>query len=279
VARSGEVVVVDPKIRFSDGASYDAMMGGWSRSVGAIFLDWLRPAKDLDWVDVGCGSGAFTSLVVERWAPRSILGVDPSEAQLEFARTKDLKAAQFARGDAMNLELADRSVDVAVAALVMHFMPDPAKGVAEMSRVVRPGGLVAAFAWDLAGGGFPYEAVHSAMRDFGLAVPQPPHPEAADADELARLWRGAGLVNIEQREVVVSRAFTGVDEYWETATKAPRIAAVLADVPPEMSLRLKEAAATTLARGLDGFVTPIARANAIVGTVPVRTESPTQRPR
>ena len=146
-AFAGTAAMADQRIRFSDGASYDAMMGGWSRSVGRSFLEWQRPLAGLDWIDVGCGSGAFTSLVVERCAPKSILGVDPAEAQLDYARTRGLgAAARFVRGDAMALDLGDRSVDVAVAALVIHFMPDPARGVAEMTRVVRPGGLVGAYA-------------------------------------------------------------------------------------------------------------------------------------
>jgi SAM-dependent methyltransferase len=258
-------------IRFSDGALYDAMMGTWSRSAGEIFLAWLQPGPGLDWIDVGCGSGAFTSLVAEQCAPRSMLGIDPSDAQLDFARKRALDpVARFAVGSAMALAAADDSMDAAVAALVVHFMPDPETGVAEMARVVRPGGLVAAYAWDLAGGGFPYEAVHAGFRALGLRAPDPPHPEAADARELERLWRAAGLEALRQRDISVSRSFQDFEDYWQSATGSPRIAAVLGDLTPEVLTTLRERVRDMLPEGPDGTVVPTARANAIAGRVPWR---------
>src|SRR6185369_2343703 len=99
--------------------------------------------------DVGCGSGAFTETIVERCAPSAVQGIDPSEAQLEFARTRPIEhVAQFRQGDAMAQPFPDGTFDVAVMALVIFFVPEPAKGVAEMRRVVAPGGMVAAYAWD-----------------------------------------------------------------------------------------------------------------------------------
>jgi SAM-dependent methyltransferase len=256
-------------IRFSDGAVYDAMMGTWSRDVGQVFLEWLQPAADLDWIDVGCGSGAFTTLIAERCAPRSILGVDPSGAQLDFARKRGLgPIARFALGSAMSLDAADGSTDAAVAALVVHFMPDPAAGIAEMARVVRPGGLVASYAWDLAGGGFPYEAVHVGFLALGLRAPDPPHPEAAGASALERLWRAAGLTSIRQREISVSRSFPDFEDYWRTATQSPRIAAVVGHLSPERLTSLRERVRAVLPEGPKGSVVPTARANAIAGRVP-----------
>jgi 2-polyprenyl-3-methyl-5-hydroxy-6-metoxy-1,4-benzoquinol methylase len=90
------------EISFSDGVSYERLMGQWSRDAGAIFLDWLQPASGLAWLDVGCGGGAFSSLVVERCAPHSLLGIDPSEGQLDFARARGLGAvAMFRMGNEM----------------------------------------------------------------------------------------------------------------------------------------------------------------------------------
>jgi ubiquinone/menaquinone biosynthesis C-methylase UbiE len=257
--------VENSPITFRDGAAYDAMMGGWSRAVGELFLDWLRPEPDLEWIDVGCGSGAFTSLIVERCAPRSIVGIDPSDAQLDFARTRGLEpVARFEAGDAMGLNVPDVSNDVAVAALVVHFMPDPQTGITEMVRVVRPGGLVATYAWDLLGGGFPYAAMHDAMRSLGLAVPDPPHPEAADAQELERLWRSAGLVSLKQRRFEVSQPYHDFEHYWEAATSSPRIAAGLASAPAEVLADLQNRVRTAL-QLKDGDIAPVAWANAIAG--------------
>lgn len=254
--------MADTQIRFSDGASYEILMGEWSRLVGEIFLDWLKPATGLTWLDVGCGSGAFSNLIVERCAPRSLLGIDPSDAQLEFARSRGLgPVARFEVGDAMRMDLPDGSVDVAVAALVMHFMPDPRLGVSEMVRVARPGGIVAAYTWDLEGGGFPYEAVHRAMAARGLAVPNPPHPEAGNADELAGLWTAAGLKDVMAREISVTRTFRDFDDYWETGIRSPRIAAVLNDLAADRVTQVRDATRRNVPE--PPIVT--ARANAIGG--------------
>ena len=96
--------MAEQKIRFDDGAAYEQMMGIWSRFAGEIFLDWLAPPPGWRWIDVGCGSGAFTELLVERCAPGEVLGIDPSEGQLAFARARPAsRAAEFRQGDAMAL--------------------------------------------------------------------------------------------------------------------------------------------------------------------------------
>jgi ubiquinone/menaquinone biosynthesis C-methylase UbiE len=142
--------MAEQQIRFDDGAAYERMMGTWSRLAGDIFLDWLAPRPGLRWIDIGCGSGAFTELLVERCAPTEVQGIDPSEAQLAFARARPAaRLAQFRRGDATALPFPDGRFDGAVMALVIFFVPAPAKGVAEMVRVVQPGGTVATYAWDM----------------------------------------------------------------------------------------------------------------------------------
>ena len=135
--------MTEQQIRFDDGAAYERIMGIWSQLAGEQFLDWLAPADGQHWIDVGCGNGAFTELIVQRCAPAGVDGVDPAEGQLAFARTRPAsRIVKFKQGDAMALPQADKSFDVAVMALVIFFVPDPAKGVAEMVRVVRPGGAL-----------------------------------------------------------------------------------------------------------------------------------------
>src|SRR5260221_161292 len=180
------------QIRFDDGAAYERYMGKWSQLVGETFLDWLAPKPGLRWLDVGCGNGAFTEMLVERCAPVSVDGIDPSEAQLAYARTRPAtRVAQFRQGDAMALPFADDAFDAAVMPLVIFFVPDPAKSIGEMARVVCPGGSVLAYAWDMPGGGFPYEALWAQMRAMGAVVPRPPNQrECANAHERERAWLG-----------------------------------------------------------------------------------------
>src|SRR5882672_10860409 len=141
--------MAEQQIRFDDGASYERMMGIWSRLIGDVFIDWLAPRAGLRWVDIGCGSGALTELLIERCAPAGIHGIDPSEAQLAFARTRPAaRMAEFRQGDAMALPFSEDNFDAAVLALVIFFVPEPAKGVAEMVRVVCSGGMVATYVRD-----------------------------------------------------------------------------------------------------------------------------------
>src|SRR5215470_13993341 len=196
------------QIRFEDGASYERSMGVWSRLAGEIFLDWLAPHSGLRWVDIGCGSGVFSELIVERCAPADVQGLDPSEAQLAFARGRPAaRIAQFRQGDAMALPFADDSFDAAVMALVIFFVPDPPTAVTEMARVVCPGGSVATYAWDMLGGGFPLEAIRLEMIALGLTLPVAPSPAASRIETLNDLWTKAGLEAIETRTITVQRAF------------------------------------------------------------------------
>src|SRR3954451_1698644 len=150
VAQPKDIPMTEPQIRFDDGAGYERMMGKWSRLAGEVFLDWLKPASALRWIDVGCGNGAFTELLAERCAPAEIHGIDPSEAQLDFARSRHKAGvAHFRQGDAMALPFADDSFDAAAMALVIFFVLVPAKGVREMAFVVRAGGSIASNAWDV----------------------------------------------------------------------------------------------------------------------------------
>ncbi len=257
------------EIRFDDGAAYERYMGAWSRLAGATFLDWLAPAAGLRWLDVGCGNGAFTALIVERCAPAAVHGVDPSPEQLAHARTRsDVGPAEFRLGDARALPFADGAFDAAVMPLVIFFVPEPAVGVAEMARVVRPGGLVSAYAWDMYGGGFPYAPVQAALRETGVDVPGPPSPEASRVDVLVDLWRGAGLVEVETRAITVRRAYDGFDDYWATVRLAPAFGRLLGAIPDDAVDGFRAALRERLpAADRKGRLVITATANAVRGRV------------
>jgi ubiquinone/menaquinone biosynthesis C-methylase UbiE len=261
--------MAEPQIRFDDGAGYERMMGTWSRYAGEIFLDWVNPAPALRWIDIGCGNGAFTELLTARCAPAEIQGVDPSDAQLDFARARHKAGiAHFQRGDAMALPFADNRFDAAAMALVIFFVPEPPRGVAEMARVVRPGGLVASYAWDIEGGGFPLEPVLAEVRTMGFSPIRPPSFTAARMENLRALWNGAGLDNIETREITVQRTFADFEDFWTTTLLGASLKATVATMTPEQVEALKTRTRTSLRANHSGPITTSARANAIQGRVP-----------
>jgi len=257
------------QIRFDDGAAYERYMGKWSQLVGATFLDWLGPKLGLRWLDVGCGNGAFTEMLVERCSPASVHGIDPSEAQLAYARTRSAsRVAQFRQGDAMALPFPDDTFDAAVMPLVIFFVPDPARGVAEMARVVCPGGTISAYAWDMPGGGFPYEALRDEMRGLGVEVPMPPSPDASRIDAMRDLWTDAGLNAIETRELAVQRTFADFDDYWTTILGGPSVGPKIAAMASEDLALLMARMRTRLASDDTGHITCQGRANAVKGQAP-----------
>jgi ubiquinone/menaquinone biosynthesis C-methylase UbiE len=263
--------MTEQTIQFNDGAAYEQLMGIWSRSAGQVFLDWLAPPRGLRWIDVGCGNGAFTELLVQRCAPAEIQGIDPSEGQLAYARTRPgARGAEFRQGDAMALPFPDGKFDAAVMALVLVFVPQPAKGVAEMVRVVRPGGTVAAYMWDMRGGGFPLNYLLEEVRAMGITPPMPPQLDASRLEAMRDLWTGAGLEAVETREIAVRRTFASFDELWTTNMKSPSLGATLAAMPAADLERLKKAVRARLPAEADGRITYGARANAIRGSRPKR---------
>ena len=261
--------MAEQKIRFDDGAAYERAMGTWSRLAGEIFLDWLAPPLGLRWIDVGCGNGAFTELLVERCAPVEVQGIDPSEGQLAFARTRPAsRVAKFRQGDAMALPFAADRFDAAVMALVLVFVPDPAKGIEEMVRVVSPGGTVATYMWDMLDGGFPLAPILVEMRAMGLTPPRPPRTDASRMETLCDLWAGAGIEAVETREITVHRTFPDFDDFWMINLKGSSVGPTVAAMPSGESEKLKNRVRARLPADTGGRITYGACANAIKGRLP-----------
>lgn len=261
-------------IRFDDGAAYAQYMGAWSQIIGEQFLDWLNLPTQLDWLDVGCGNGAFTEQICTRMQPARLAGIDPSSAQLDYARSRaQLADALLLEGDAMALPFADDSFDVAVMPLVIFFVPEPQRGVAEMLRVVRPGGVVCAYAWDMYGGGFPYALLADALRQAGHPSPAPPSVEASRPEALQALWQNAGLADVELRRIDARRRFASFDEWWHIATLRSTTRERLAQMRPATRNMLQARMHERLAEftGSDGSLQLPAHAHAIRGRVQSHT--------
>ena len=239
---------------------------GWS---ACDFSTGLRRNRDFRGVHVGCGNGAFTELIVDRCAPRAVHGVDPSEGQLAYARSRPgARLATFETGDAMALPSPPASFDAAVMALVIFFVPEPALGVDEMTRVVRPGGLVSAYAWDMLRGGFPLEPLHKDMRAMGMKPLWPPRAEISTSEALLELWAKAGLMDVATTEFTVTRTFDGFDDLWESCISASSMKLALATMSPSDLERLKAALRVRLPADASRRITYDARANAVKGRTP-----------
>ena len=254
---------------FADGKAYERLMGRWSRLAGEKFLDWVDAPKNLKWLDVGCGNGAFTEVLIAKCSPASVTGVDPSEGQLTYARERPgAKLAEFRVGDAQALPFPDDSFDATAMALVIVFIPDPMKAVREMARVVRPGGIVATYMWEFPDG-FPPAPLATAMKDLGLALPERPSVEASARDAMHAIWKEAGLTALETEVVRIRVSFSSFEDFWDsnTAPVGPSGKAA-SELTPSAREQLKARVRERLPIAADGSIAYEAFANAVKGVVP-----------
>ena len=138
--------------RWERGDPYERYIGRWSRRLAPQFLSWLDAPPQRRWLDVGCGTGALTSAILDSAHPAAVSGVEPSDGFLATAAQRLRARAQLHPGTAAKMPLPDAHADVTVSGLVLNFTPDPAAALAEMLRVTAPGGTVAAYVWDYAEG-------------------------------------------------------------------------------------------------------------------------------
>lgn len=211
--------MAEVRITFDAADDYERFMGRWSRALGEKFLAWFNPAKGVSWLDVGCGTGAFSELIITRCAPASIAGLDPSSEQIDYVREL-LPGRRFEVADATAMPFDDRSFDVVASALVLHFISDRVKALAEMKRVLRPGGLVGAYTWkrtensDFAA----YVPIlRAAERVGGVALRSGVVPEGS-VDGMRGSLQAAGFTGAEAIEIEVTQTYGSFGEYWEAQT-------------------------------------------------------------
>lgn len=204
--------------RWDAGEAYDGYMGRWSRLVAAEFVDWLDVAPGRDWLDVGCGTGALAGTVIDRGAPRAVSAVDPAPGFIVHARTnlRHGPPARLACADARALPFTQSSHDAVVSALVLNFVPEPARALAEMARVTRPDGVVALYVWDYAG------RMEYLRRFWDAAKALDPRAVALDEGERFSICRPEALEalasrelgGVEVRAIEVPLRFETFGDYW-----------------------------------------------------------------
>jgi SAM-dependent methyltransferase len=201
-----------------------------------------------------------------------LVGVDPAIEQIEYARRLPVaEHARFTIADATALPFADGCFDVITSALVINFIPDRPRALAEMRRVAKPGGLVALYVWDLAEGGAPTWPMTQGMRSCGIPPPQVPGVRESTLESLQSLFERTGFESTEARRIEVTATYHDFDDFWTSNTPAfspmGRCVAALTETD---RLRLRASVASALPVNADGSITYAARANAIKGGVTSR---------
>ena len=225
--------------------AYDRYMGRYSVLLSAQLSDLAGVRDGQRVLDVGCGPGALTAELVERLGPAAVSAVDPSEPFVAAARERHPQV-DVRRAAAEQLPFADDAFDAALAQLVVHFMADPSAGVAEMRRVTRPDGVVAACVWDHAGGQGPLSAFWEVATDFDPEVTDESQLTGSDEGDLARLFASAGLRDVDETALSVSLEHPTFEEWWEPFTfgvgpAGVYVAALDAERQAQLRERLREA--------------------------------------
>jgi SAM-dependent methyltransferase len=245
----------------SDGAAYEYWLGRWARRLAEPFLDFAAFPRDDELLDVGCGTGALTFAMAERWPGRRVIGIDIAPSFIEYARARRTGATPILEvADACALPYQAGHFIGAATQCVLMFIPRPDIAVQEMKRVVRSGGTVAATLWDFRGG----LVFQRMLWDTASANP------VVLPDGLAALVRAAGLSGVERRSLTIRMEFADFEDYWQPfqGGQGP-VGRYFAELAPDLKGRIKLAVRDAYCSGApDGARSLTATAWAVKGTVP-----------
>jgi SAM-dependent methyltransferase len=198
--------------------SYDRFMGGWSRQLSPLLADLAEVAAGQRVLDVGCGPGSLIGELVARVGAENLAAIDPSPPFVEAARAR-YPGVDVRLGSAELLPFHARTFDAALAQLVVHFMRDPVAGIREMARVAKHGGVVAACVWDFGGDRGPLGPFWPAAREIRPDVDDESHRAGARQGHLVQLFTDAGLEDVGEAELAVTRTYPSFEDWWTTFTR------------------------------------------------------------
>jgi len=203
----------------SDGDGYELVMGRWSKRLAPLFLDFAGSGEGERVLDVGCGTGNLAQAIGERAKSAEVHAIDFAPAYIDHAKrhNRDPRIV-FEVGDACAMQFADHSFDRALSMLVLHFVPQAGRAIAEMRRVVKPGGVVAAAVWDVRGG----LVANRIFLDTAAALDPAANEHRArnytrpmtKPGELAQAWRDAGLEDVVETTLSIRMEFRSFEDYW-----------------------------------------------------------------
>ena len=225
------------------GETYDRFMGRYSQPLARQLADWLEVESGQRAVDVGCGPGALTGVLVERLGADNVRAVDPSEPFVAACRDR-LPGVDVRRGSAEELPFGDATCDVAAACLVVHFMSDPVAGVREMKRVTRPGGWVGATVWDLKDSRAPMAPLWRAVAEVAPGHDDETEMQGGSRDSLVGILEAAGLRGVDAVELAVTVTHPTFEEWWKPYLRGvgpagEAVAALAADTRSQLEAVLR----------------------------------------
>ena len=254
--------------RFDDAEGYDRLMGRWSRAAGEAMLSWVAPRQGARWLDVGCGTGSFTGLIVETCLPCRVVAVDPERSLVAYANDRFAPGGvvQVSVADACALPFERSSFDVVVSALVLNFVADIPRCLSEMVRVSSPGGMVCGYVWDFSTGRSPTWPLREALKRLGHPVPDAPGASRTMPATIENYLAKAGLHHAATQVIEVRLNFNGFDEFWESQTAGSPIGKIIGKLSAVQRLDLQEQTRSQLSLAADGTFAYAARAHAFKGT-------------
>lgn len=203
--------------KWNDGDPYEYFMGRWSSLMSIEFLKWLNMSSNLNWLDIGCGTGALSEAIEQNYFPYKISGIDPSQGFIEKIKQRISSNSEFRVGNVEKLPFENDSFEVIVSGLALNFFPNIERALSELKRVSKPNGVIAAFVWDYSGRmdflRYFWDAAYqvdpkSRELDEGVRFP------ICNSDNLINVFENANLKEVETAKLDIDTVFKDFDDYW-----------------------------------------------------------------